>query len=87
MSRALITLDPTAGEDPARGRLGGTHTCCLIQPCYDKYFPVVTSLDNELPLRLAVELSQQGTLVVAVHVSFIDTDMSAGLDVPKISPE
>jgi hypothetical protein len=34
-----------------------------------------------------MELSQQGTLVVAVHASFIDTDMSAGLDVPKVSPE
>ena len=34
-----------------------------------------------------IELHKQGTLVVAVHASFIDTDMSAGIDVPKISPE
>jgi hypothetical protein len=25
--------------------------------------------------------------VVAIHASFIDTDMAAGIDVPKISPE
>ncbi len=34
-----------------------------------------------------MELSGQGTLVVAVHASFIDTDMAAGVDAPKISPE
>jgi NAD(P)-dependent dehydrogenase (short-subunit alcohol dehydrogenase family) len=36
---------------------------------------------------IRMELSGQGTLVVAVHASFIDTDMAAGIDVPKISPE
>ena len=36
---------------------------------------------------IRTELAHQGTLVVAVHASFIDTDMAAGLDVPKISPE
>ncbi|MGO8961576.1 MAG: SDR family oxidoreductase [Streptosporangiaceae bacterium] len=34
-----------------------------------------------------VELPHQGTLVVAVHASFIDTDMAAGIDAPKVSPE
>jgi NAD(P)-dependent dehydrogenase (short-subunit alcohol dehydrogenase family) len=34
-----------------------------------------------------IELHHQGTLVVGVHGGFIDTDMTAGLDVPKISPE
>jgi len=34
-----------------------------------------------------IELAHNGTLVVAVHAGFIDTDMAAGLDVPKISPE
>lgn len=33
-----------------------------------------------------VELAGQGTLVVAVHAGFIDTDMSANVDLPKISP-
>ena len=36
---------------------------------------------------LRIELDVQGTLVVAVHASFIDTDMSAGIDAPKVSPE
>jgi NAD(P)-dependent dehydrogenase (short-subunit alcohol dehydrogenase family) len=36
---------------------------------------------------IRIELAHQGTMVVAVHASFIDTDMAAGIDVPKISPE
>jgi len=35
---------------------------------------------------IRIELAHQGTLV-AVHASFIDTDMAAGIDAPKISPE
>ena len=34
-----------------------------------------------------LELHHQGTLVVAVHAGFIDTDMAALVDVPKVSPE
>ena len=40
---------------------------------------------DELVIRL--ELHSQGTQVVAVHVGFMDTDMTAGLDVPKSSPD
>ena len=40
------------------------------------------SLTNALRL----ELARQGTLVVAVHPAFIDTDMAAGVDMPKTSP-
>ena len=35
-------------------------------------------------LRLA--LHEQGTLVTALHVGFMDTDMTRGLDVPKTAP-
>ena len=34
-----------------------------------------------------LELHHQGTLVVAVHAGFIDTEMAALTDAPKISPE
>jgi len=34
-----------------------------------------------------LELHHQGTLVVAVHAGFIDTDMAALTSAPKISPE
>ena len=36
---------------------------------------------------IRLELHHQGTLVVAVHAGFIDTDMAALVDLPKISPE
>jgi len=36
---------------------------------------------------IRIELHHQGTLVVAVHAGFIDTDMAALVDAPKISPE
>jgi NAD(P)-dependent dehydrogenase (short-subunit alcohol dehydrogenase family) len=36
---------------------------------------------------IRIELAHQGTLVVAVHSGFIDTDMAAGIDLPKTSPE
>ena len=36
---------------------------------------------------LRMELRSQGTLVVAVHAGFIDTDMAAGVSGEKISPQ
>lgn len=41
------------------------------------------SLTNALRL----ELRHQGTLVVAVHAGFIDTDMAAGVQAEKVSPQ
>src|SRR5437870_1297119 len=35
---------------------------------------------------LRVELAPQGTLVVGVHAGFIDTDLAAAVDGPKIAP-
>jgi NAD(P)-dependent dehydrogenase (short-subunit alcohol dehydrogenase family) len=34
-----------------------------------------------------VELKRQGTQVVAVHVGFVDTDLTAGLEVDKVAPQ
>ena len=35
---------------------------------------------------LRIELRAQSTLVQGLHVSFMDTDMTAGFDMPKTSP-
>ncbi|MFC9999568.1 SDR family oxidoreductase [Nocardia sp. NPDC127526] len=51
-------------------------------PAYCASKSAAWSLTNGL--RLA--LREQGTLVVGVHASFIDTDMAARVDVPKSSP-
>lgn len=34
-----------------------------------------------------IELKAQGTQVVGVHVGYVDTDLTAGLDVDKVSPQ
>lgn len=36
---------------------------------------------------IRIELRSQGTLVTAVHAGYIDTDMAAGVNAPKTSPE
>jgi NAD(P)-dependent dehydrogenase (short-subunit alcohol dehydrogenase family) len=36
---------------------------------------------------IRLELAPQGTQVVAVHVGYIDTDMAADVDAPKLRPE
>jgi NAD(P)-dependent dehydrogenase (short-subunit alcohol dehydrogenase family) len=35
---------------------------------------------------LRVELREQGTLVVGIHAGLIDTDLAAGIDLPKARP-
>ena len=54
-----------------------------LDPSYSASKAAELSLTN----GIRMELSRQGTLVVAVHAGFIDTDMAAGIDAPKISPE
>jgi short-subunit dehydrogenase len=34
-----------------------------------------------------IELKQQGTQVLGVHVGFVDTDLTAALDIEKIAPQ
>lgn len=36
---------------------------------------------------LRLELREQGTLVIAVHAGYIDTDMVSGVEAPKAKPE
>jgi len=54
---------------------------------FDPSYSASKAAELSLTNGIRMELSQQGTLVVAVHASFIDTDMAAGIDAPKISPE
>lgn len=49
-------------------------------------YAVSKSAAWSLTNALRIELSGQGTHVVGVHPAFVDTDLVAGLDVPKISP-
>ena len=54
---------------------------------FDASYGASKAAEWSLTNGIRVELAHQGTLVVAVHASFIDTDMAAGTTEPKISPE
>ena len=45
------------------------------------------SAELALTEDLRIELRSQGTRVIAVHAGYIDTDMTAALNRPKVSPE
>jgi NAD(P)-dependent dehydrogenase (short-subunit alcohol dehydrogenase family) len=45
------------------------------------------SAELALTEGLRIELRSQGTRVIAVHAGYIDTDMTAALNRPKVSPE
>ena len=49
--RALIMLDPAAGEYAVRCGRGGKRACCLIEPGYHTYFPAVIEAEEEQPPR------------------------------------
>jgi NAD(P)-dependent dehydrogenase (short-subunit alcohol dehydrogenase family) len=53
----------------------------------DASYGASKSAEWSLTNGIRLELARQGTLVVGVHAGFIDTDMAAGIDAPKISPE
>jgi NAD(P)-dependent dehydrogenase (short-subunit alcohol dehydrogenase family) len=54
---------------------------------FDASYGASKAAEWSLTNGVRLELHHQGTLVVAVHASFIDTDMAALTDAPKISPE
>lgn len=59
------------GERRRVGRLFGQQVRCLV------------SLTN----ALRNELTSQKTQVLALHMAYVDTDLTRGFDVPKSSPE
>ena len=54
---------------------------------FDASYGASKAAEWSLTNGVRLELHHQGTLVVAVHAGFIDTDMAALTDAPKISPE
>ena len=53
----------------------------------DASYGASKSAEWSLTNGIRLELAHQGTQVVGVHAGFIDTDMAAGINAPKISPE
>ena len=87
------TLSMCRAFAPVLGRNGGgaivnmlSVTSFYTNP-FDASYGASKAAAWSLTNGVRLELNHQGTLVVAVHASFIDTAMAALTDAPKISPE
>jgi hypothetical protein len=78
-----------AGARGQRRRRAGQHALghSFYTNPFDASYGASKAAAWSLTNGVRIELAHQGTLVVAVHASFIDTGMAAGIDAPKVSPE
>jgi NAD(P)-dependent dehydrogenase (short-subunit alcohol dehydrogenase family) len=84
MCRAFAPVLAANGGGAVVNMLSVTSFCTnLIDASYGASKAAEWSLTNGVRL----ELHRQGTLVVAVHASFVDTDMAALANAPEDSPE
>lgn len=49
-------------------------------------YAVAKAAEWGLTNNLRVELASQGTVVTGLHMGYVDTDMTAGIEAPKVSP-
>ncbi|MFJ9677832.1 SDR family oxidoreductase [Streptomyces sp. NPDC101194] len=86
------TLAMCRGFAPVLGRNGGGALVNMLSALSWHTLPQIGSYGvskaaaRSMTDAVREELRPQGTLTVAVHAAFIDTDMAAGTDQPKISP-
>ena len=59
----------------------------MVRGPTERLYSAAKAASWSLTNSLRLELAAQRTQVVAVHVGFMDTDMTAGLNVPKSSPD
>jgi NAD(P)-dependent dehydrogenase (short-subunit alcohol dehydrogenase family) len=85
------TLAMARAFAPVLGAAGGGSLVNMLSvvswyaPPFNASYCASKSAQWALTNALRVELRAQGTLVVGVHAGFIDTDMAAAVDDPKIS--
>jgi NAD(P)-dependent dehydrogenase (short-subunit alcohol dehydrogenase family) len=86
------TLAVCRAFTPVLGANGGGALVNMLSVASFMSFPQIGSYSASkaaawsLTNGVRLELAAQGTLVVGVHAGFIDTDMAARIDQPKISP-
>jgi NAD(P)-dependent dehydrogenase (short-subunit alcohol dehydrogenase family) len=87
------TLAMARAFAPVLGAAGGGSLVNMLSvvswyaPPFNASYCASKSAQWALTNALRVELHAQGTLVVGVHAGFIDTDMAAAVDDPKISAQ
>lgn len=86
------TLAVTRAFAPVLAANGGGALVNMLSAASFRVSPLIASYSASktaqwaLTNALRLELKPQGTLVVGVHAGFIDTDLAAGFDLPKIAP-
>jgi len=89
----LGTLAVSRAFAPVLGRNGGGALVNMLSVLSWLAHPAIggysasKSAQWSLTNALRTHLAPQGTLVVGVHAGWIDTDMAAGIDQPKVAPE
>jgi NAD(P)-dependent dehydrogenase (short-subunit alcohol dehydrogenase family) len=86
-------LAMTRAFAPLLGRNGGGAIANVLSvaswftPGYNATYAASKHAAEAVTDGTRLELRKQGTLVVAVHAGFVDTDMVGGMDVPKTPPK
>ena len=84
MARAFA---PVLGAAGGGGLVNVLSVASWLASPFNASYCASKSAEWALTNALRVEMRAQGTLVVGVHAGFIDTDMAATVDDPKISPQ
>jgi NAD(P)-dependent dehydrogenase (short-subunit alcohol dehydrogenase family) len=84
MARAFA---PVLGAAGGGGLVNVLSVVSWYASAFNASYCASKSAEWALTNALRVELRAQGTLVVGVHAGFIDTDMAAAVDDPKISAQ
>jgi NAD(P)-dependent dehydrogenase (short-subunit alcohol dehydrogenase family) len=91
-THVLGTLDVSRAFAPALARSGGGAIVNVLSVLSWFAMPgtaaycAAKSAEWSLTNALRVALTEQGTLVTALHVGYMDTDMTAGVTAPKLNP-
>jgi NAD(P)-dependent dehydrogenase (short-subunit alcohol dehydrogenase family) len=86
------TLAVSRAFAPVLAANGGGALVNMLSAASFRISPLIASYSASktaqwaLTNALRLELKPQGTLVVGVHAGFIDTDLAAGFNTPKIAP-
>jgi NAD(P)-dependent dehydrogenase (short-subunit alcohol dehydrogenase family) len=85
--RISQSFAPILGANGGGAFLNVLSVASWINSGFLNAYAVSKSAAWSLTNGLRNELRAQGTQVLALHMGFVDTDMTSGLDVPKASPQ
>ncbi|MGZ4401598.1 MAG: SDR family oxidoreductase [Gaiellaceae bacterium] len=84
ITRVARAFAPTLGRQPRSAMLNVLSVLSWL--AFGGGYEISKAAAWSATNSLRVGLREQGTTVTALHVAYMDTDMTAGLDVPKADP-